>query len=352
MSELAALLLSLTTLFVHQSPAAQSADAVSWPIPGVERPGQDVTAPILLHETKPNYTPAAMRAKVQGLVVMECVVEVDGTVGPVRVTRSLDAVYGLDDAAVATLKQWRFRPGIKGGSPVRVAVIVEMSFTLRDRGDTATPDPALNPGTTAAIAWPDAFVESRGAPGRTVSWVEDSIQNPVVSLRFAYPTDWIVLKSSEADRLVTLYRETPLGTRAIGISEPHPSSVTLSQPLQQPALDAFAVGAARAPGVPSNLQVVKAGQVLRSGGLWLWFEMTAPTIEARGAPAALADRVRTDYDGIRLWIFTTSVSSQGVTVFCTLMHRANTSDADKHEDVQRAGTEFAEILRRIVIQPR
>jgi len=128
--------------------------------------------------------------------------------------------------------------------------------------------------------------------------------------------------------------------------------LTLSQPLQQPALDAFAVGAARAPGLPSNLQLVKAGQVLRSGGLWLWFEMTAPTIEARGAPAALADRVRTDYDGMRLWTFTTGVSSQSVTVFCTLMHRANTSDADKHEDVQRAGTEFAEILRRIVIQPR
>src|SRR5262245_65198661 len=104
MTELVALVLSLTTLSLPQSPT-QAADAVSWPIPGVERPGDGVTSPILVHETKPNYTGEAMQARVQGLVVMECVVEVDGSVGPVRVTRSVEP--SLDDAAVRTLKQWR-----------------------------------------------------------------------------------------------------------------------------------------------------------------------------------------------------------------------------------------------------
>jgi TonB family protein len=352
MTELSALVLSLTTLFPQQSPSNQAADAVSWPIPGVERPGQGVTAPILLHETKPNYTAAAMRARIQGVVVMECVVEVDGTVGPVRVTRSLDPVYGLDDAAVQTLKQWRFRPGTREGTPVRVAVIVEMSYTIGDPVNVRSPNPALNPGTTAPIVWPDAFVDQREPVGGSVSsWLEDSIQTPLVDLRFAYPSNWTILKSSEADRLFTLYSETSFGTRTISISEPAPAPFVLSQPLQQPALDAFALGASRSGSSP-NLQLLKAGQVLRSGGLWLWFEMAAPTIESRSVPAAVADRVRTEYDGLHLWTFTTTVNSESVSVFCAVMHRASSTDADKQQEIRRAGLEFGEILRRITIQPR
>ena len=131
MTEPIALVLSLATFLLPQSPSTQAADAVSWPIPGVEKPGDGDTSPVLIHETKTNYTPEAMRARVQGLVVMECVVEVDGSVGSVRVRWSVDPVYGLDDAAVRTLKQWRFRPGLYKGQPVPVRVNVELTFTLR-----------------------------------------------------------------------------------------------------------------------------------------------------------------------------------------------------------------------------
>jgi hypothetical protein len=55
MPELVALVLSLATLFLQQPASTQAADAVSWPIPGVERPGDGVTSPILIHETKPNH---------------------------------------------------------------------------------------------------------------------------------------------------------------------------------------------------------------------------------------------------------------------------------------------------------
>jgi TonB family protein len=154
MGELGALVLSLGTLVLPQSPSSQATDAVSSPVTGVERPGQGVSSPILLHETKPNYTAAAMRARIQGVVVMECVVEVDGSVGAVRVTRSLDTAYGLDDEAVRNLKQWRFRPGMRDGTPVRVAVSIEMSFTLRDRRE------ALVANAAAPLGWPDAFSDA------------------------------------------------------------------------------------------------------------------------------------------------------------------------------------------------
>ena len=72
-----------------------------------------------------------MRARIQGLVTMEAVVMPDGSVGDIRVTRSLDQQFGLDKEAIKTVKQWRFRPGLRLGQPVPVLIVIEMSFTLR-----------------------------------------------------------------------------------------------------------------------------------------------------------------------------------------------------------------------------
>jgi protein TonB len=98
---------------------------------GVYRPGSGVSAPELVRELKPNYTLDAMRAKLQGLVVLECVVLTDGTVGDVKITKSLDKAFGLDDEAIKTVKQWRFLPGRRFGEPVPVYVTIELAFTLR-----------------------------------------------------------------------------------------------------------------------------------------------------------------------------------------------------------------------------
>jgi len=98
---------------------------------GVYRPGNGVTTPVVLREVKPQYTSDAMRAKVQGSVWLECVVRPDGTVGDVKVLRSLDSTFGLDLEAMKAARQWRFRPGTRLGEPVPVLVIIQLDFTLR-----------------------------------------------------------------------------------------------------------------------------------------------------------------------------------------------------------------------------
>ena len=98
---------------------------------GAYRPGNGVTSPVLVREVKPNYTADAMRAKIQGVVWLEAVVMQDGSVGQVRVTRSLDPTFGLDQEAERTVKKWVFRPGTRLGQPVPVLIEIEMSFTLR-----------------------------------------------------------------------------------------------------------------------------------------------------------------------------------------------------------------------------
>ena len=98
---------------------------------GVYRPGSGVINPRILREVKPQYTADAMRAKVQGTVLLECVVLADGTVGRIDVVKSLDPTFGLDQEAVKAARQWRFQPGTRFGEPVAVLVTIELTFTLR-----------------------------------------------------------------------------------------------------------------------------------------------------------------------------------------------------------------------------
>jgi periplasmic protein TonB len=98
---------------------------------GVYRPGNGVSLPRVVKEVRPNYTSDAMRAKVQGVVMLECVVRPDGSVGDVQVIRSLDSTFGLDQEAVKAAKQWRFVPGTRMGEPVPVLISIELTFTLR-----------------------------------------------------------------------------------------------------------------------------------------------------------------------------------------------------------------------------
>jgi protein TonB len=98
---------------------------------GAYRPGNGVSLPRVLKEVKPQYTSDAMRAKVQGTVLLECVVRPDGSVSDVQIVRSLDSTFGLDQEAIKAAKQWRFSPGTRLGEPVSVLVTIELTFTLR-----------------------------------------------------------------------------------------------------------------------------------------------------------------------------------------------------------------------------
>ena len=78
---------------------------------------------------KPVYTDEGRRRAIEGDVVMEIVVRRDGSVGDVRLTRTLGA--GLDQRAIAAVKQWRFSPARRQGTPVDILVEVAVGFALR-----------------------------------------------------------------------------------------------------------------------------------------------------------------------------------------------------------------------------
>ena len=93
--------------------------------------GAGITAPVPVVTPHPEYTASAMRAKIQGTVRVRCVVRLNGICADVTVVRSLDRTYGLDDEAVRAIRDWRFRPALRAGTPVATRIDLEMRFALR-----------------------------------------------------------------------------------------------------------------------------------------------------------------------------------------------------------------------------
>ena len=69
------------------------------------------------------------RLNIEGEVELEIVVRSNGTVGEVKVLRGLRG--GLNEQAIAAVKQWRFAPARMKGTPVDVVVEVGVEFKLR-----------------------------------------------------------------------------------------------------------------------------------------------------------------------------------------------------------------------------
>lgn len=97
---------------------------------GVFRLGAGIVDPKVLKEVRPTYTPDAMRAKIQGEVLLEAVVLDSGLVGDVKVVKSLDP-NGLDQEAIKAAKRWLFQPATdRSGKPVAVYVTLALSFRI------------------------------------------------------------------------------------------------------------------------------------------------------------------------------------------------------------------------------
>jgi len=92
------------------------------------RVGGDVKPPTKVTDVKAVYPPMAQSAKVQGVVILETVIGVDGRVDQLRVLRSIPL---LDQAAIDAVKEWEFEPSTLNGVPVPVIVTVSVSFTLK-----------------------------------------------------------------------------------------------------------------------------------------------------------------------------------------------------------------------------
>src|SRR5579859_1827606 len=87
------------------------------------------TAPVLIEKAEPEYPRAAMEAGVGGTVGMELTVGDDGNVAQIKISKP--AGFGLDEAAVAAARRFRFRPATHDGKPVASTVLFDQNFVIR-----------------------------------------------------------------------------------------------------------------------------------------------------------------------------------------------------------------------------
>jgi TonB family protein len=85
--------------------------------------------PIVIKRVEPIYPQIAKSAGLTGTVLVAALVDRCGKVRDVAVEKSC-GTNALDDAAVAAVRQWRFRPGEDHGRPVALWVTKPITFKL------------------------------------------------------------------------------------------------------------------------------------------------------------------------------------------------------------------------------
>jgi len=93
-----------------------------------------VSRPQLIQKVEPSGTDEARQAGIWGLVLVSLAVDSEGNPLDLTVTRPLG--YGLDEKALEAVRQWRFRPGLKDGTPVTVGNLT-VAVCFRQPGATA-----------------------------------------------------------------------------------------------------------------------------------------------------------------------------------------------------------------------
>jgi protein TonB len=97
------------------------------PLPKPIRVGGTIKEPRKIKNVVPEYPSVAQASRVQGIVVLECIIGLDGRVEKAKVVQGMPL---LDDAALEAVRQWRYTPTLFQGVPVPVIMTVTVSFRL------------------------------------------------------------------------------------------------------------------------------------------------------------------------------------------------------------------------------
>ena len=98
---------------------------------GSEKPdhvGGSVRPPSIIHSVDPKYTEEARQAKISGNVQVYLWVDKNGNPSHVKVVRGIG--HGLDEKAVESVRQYKFKPATKDGEPVTVDLYIDVNFQI------------------------------------------------------------------------------------------------------------------------------------------------------------------------------------------------------------------------------
>lgn len=91
--------------------------------------GNGVSKPISIHKVQPPYTEEARQKRIQGVVILQGIVDEKGVVRNLKVVKGLP--FGLDTTALEAVYQWKFKPSTFEGKPVAVHHHFTINFSLQ-----------------------------------------------------------------------------------------------------------------------------------------------------------------------------------------------------------------------------
>lgn len=125
--------LLLLALVLYFLPISKIEAGIVLPVPQdskeLPKEGKDLNSPEIISKVAPKYPEEAKKAGIMGEVRIEAVVDEEGIVQEVKATNEADAL--LIKAAMEAVKQWKFKPVIKEGKPVRIKTTVTLNFRLK-----------------------------------------------------------------------------------------------------------------------------------------------------------------------------------------------------------------------------
>lgn len=89
-----------------------------------------MTGPKVISRVEPAYTEEAKKQRVAGIVILEIDINESGVVTDARVLKPLP--FGLDQAAIEAVRQWRFEPALENGEPVAVKFNITINFKAEE----------------------------------------------------------------------------------------------------------------------------------------------------------------------------------------------------------------------------
>ncbi len=119
----------------------------------VYMPGRGVVPPRAISAQQARYPDDALRERVQGLVLLQVIVDQEGNVTDPKVVRPL--FPSVDQRALETVRTWKFQPATRDGKPVAVRLNIEVNFRMGGKPASAAPIASLPDGTPVYIAGPD-----------------------------------------------------------------------------------------------------------------------------------------------------------------------------------------------------
>jgi len=97
------------------------------PVTKPMRVGGEIREPRKLVHVRPVYPASAQWARVQGSVVIDCLIDARGRVVDARVVEGIPL---LNEAALTAVRQWRYTPTLFGGVPIPVQMTVTLNFHI------------------------------------------------------------------------------------------------------------------------------------------------------------------------------------------------------------------------------